>query len=258
LLKDPPSKGLKLVRGPEKDKIALLSEAGKKASFDVLIDLESPEEKITAVLSAKGNPPSVNVVPSKASFSIINPIKIFKIVWKDFQNQDAASPKSIDYGRIKIKQIISGDYVKPSVSGFMIQPERSDLFPANSPVDVSLEGTIASVMGLKIEGNRGEVSLKNCPTNKVISLSFQENLKPGTYSGMLVINSSRQRVDITPPEAKKVPVSIEIQGRGMGIWILLIIIIILILLLILLFSGKKEKKAEKEPKGAESKPAQTP
>ena len=255
LQKAPPSTGLKLVRGPEKDKIALLSEAGKKASFDVLIDLESPEEKITAVLSAKGNPPSVNVVPSRASFSIVNPIKIFKIVWKDNQNQDAAAPKSIDFGKIKIKKIKSGDFPKPLVSGFMIVPERSDLFPANSLVDVSLEGTITTVMGLKIGGNRGEVSLKNCPANTLIQLGFQENLKPGTYSGTLIINSSRQRVDITPPESKKVPVSIEIKGGGMGIWILLIIIIIIIILLILLFTRKKE---EKEPKAAETKPAPAP
>lgn len=256
LQKDPPSAGIKLTSGNQIDKMNLVPEAGKKASFDVHIDLERPEEKITAVLSAKATPLGVNVVPSKASFSIVNPMKIFKIVWKDSQNQDAQAPKSIDYGKIKIKKIKSGDYVKPSVSGFMIQPERSDLFPANAPVDVSLEGAIASVMGLKIEGaGRGEVSLKDCPANKVISLSFQENLKPGIYSGTLVINSSKQRVDITPPESKKVPVSIEIQGGGMGIWILLIIII-LIFLLILLFPRKK--KEEKAPKAAESKPAQTP
>jgi len=255
LQKAPPSTGLKLVKGNETDKITLTPEAGKKADFDVQIDLERPEEKITAVLSTKATPSSVNIVPSKASFSIINPMKIFKIVWKDYQNKDLEAPKSIDYGKIKIKQIKSGDYAKPSVSGFLIQPERSDLFPSNSPVDVSLDGTITTVMGLKIGGNRGEIRLKDCPPNKLISLAFQENLKPGIYSGILIINSSRKRVEILPSESKRIPVSIEIQGGGMGIWILLIILIILILLLILLFSRKKE---EKEPKKEESKPAQTP
>jgi hypothetical protein len=247
LQEDPQNKGLSVNKGSEIGKISLSPDANKKASFDIVIDLNRTEEKLTGVMTAKATPSQVKAIPPKIYFSIANPIKVFKVIWKNQQKQDVAAPQAIDYGKIKIKKIKTGDYQKPSAHGFAIQPELDVFSSINTPVNVSLEGTIIAVMGLKIEGEgKVETIVGDCPPNKIIAPAFRENLKPGKYSGTLIIKTALDRVEIQPSGKAGIPIQIEIAGPGY-LWLIIITIVLLLFILLFALKGRKEEEKPKAP-----------
>lgn len=247
LSEGPQHKGLSLKKGSETGKIALIPDAGKKGSFDVVVDLGRTEEKLTGIMTAKATPSQVKVVPAKTYFSIANPIKEFKIIWKNQQKQEMARPQSIDYGKIKIKQIKTGGYLKPLAYGFAIQPGLGVLSSRNTPIDVSLEGGIMEVLSLKIEGaGTAEGSIGKCPPNKNVTFAFREKIKPGKYAGTLIIKTALDRVEIQPSLASGIPIQIEILGQSY-LWLIIIVIVLLLLILLFAIKGKKEEEKPKAP-----------
>ncbi|MBN1900030.1 hypothetical protein JW926_01740, partial [Candidatus Sumerlaeota bacterium] len=247
LKEDQRNKALSLKKSSEPGKVVLTPGADKKAGFEIGIDLSKSDEKLTGVMTAKASPAKVKAEPEKTYFSITNPVKVYKFSWKDQQKQDMAAPQSIDFGKIRIKKIRTGEYVKPAAHGFVLQPELEAFSSIDAPIDVMLEGTIIAAMGLKVEdGVKPETRIKDCPPNKIVSLAFRQNLKPGVYTGKIIAKTTSGRTEIQPSGAVGIPIQVQLVGMNY-LWLIIIIIALLLLILLFALKGRKEEKKPVAP-----------